>query len=181
VRAGRGLKVSSHGLVQGRAAAWPSSGGATNLSRDISISRRRGVVRRGQTADCLHAGDRGGRPHLDDAFGRALYAELPVALPVGRYALERARWRIDRPNTRWMAARSHRSTAGRLRIDGGWGTGRLDVASWDASMPEPVVVLAVLMPRRPLRRSAARLARCGRWRDAWNRRRRYVQPLVVGD
>lgn len=183
------MEVSSHGLDQGRAAGVAFDVAVlTNLSRDhldyhgdeasYAAAKRRLFFMPDLGAAVLN---------LDDAFGRALYAELPVALPVVAYALERAAVSgIDRPDTRWLAATEVvASTAGlSIGIDGSWGAGHLDVALLGRfNAGNLLAVLAVLLIRGVAFDEA--LARLTRVRTVAGRMEPFgggaTQPLVVVD
>lgn len=183
------MEVSSHGLDQGRAAGVAFDVAVlTNLSRDhldyhgdeasYAAAKRRLFFMPDLGAAVLN---------LDDAFGRALYAELPVALPVVAYALERAAVSgIDRPDTRWLAATEVvASTAGlSIGIDGSWGAGHLDVALLGRfNAGNLLAVLAVLLIRGVAFDEA--LARLTRVRTVAGRMEPFgggaAQPLVVVD
>lgn len=160
------MEVSSHALDQGRAAGVAFDVAVlTNLSRDhldyhgdeasYAAAKRRLFLAPDLGAAVLN---------LDDTFGRALYAELPAALPVVAYALEHAEVAgIDRPNTRWLAAAQVvASTAGlSIGIDGSWGEGRLDVALLGRfNAGNLLAALAVLLIRGvPFEAALERLAR----------------------
>lgn len=124
------MEVSSHGLDQGRAAAVNIDVAVlTNLSRDhLDYHGSEAAYAQAKRRLFTDAGLGCAVLNLDDAFGRALYAELPATLPVVAYALGAdAAQATPRDNARWLAARGiETSTRGmRVSIDGSWGRGEL--------------------------------------------------------
>ncbi|MBI5462614.1 MAG: UDP-N-acetylmuramoyl-L-alanyl-D-glutamate--2,6-diaminopimelate ligase [Gammaproteobacteria bacterium] len=124
------MEVSSHGLDQGRAAGIGFDVAVlTNLSRDhldyhgneqaYAEAKRRLFTLPDLGAAVLN---------LDDAFGQALFAELPATLPVIAYTQEPAALhQYTRANTRWLCAQDvTTSTAGmHMTVQGSWGEGAL--------------------------------------------------------
>ncbi len=147
------MEVSSHALDQGRAAGVAIDVAVlTNLSRDHLDYHGSEAAYAEAKKRLFTLPDLGAAVlNLDDAFGRALFRDLPGTLPIVAYTQNRAAVSVDeRANTRWVCAEDIQTSATgiSLRVRSDWGDGQLSsslLGRFNAS--NLLAALAVLLMR----------------------------------